>query len=139
MMVYQALRDGFPARAAAVYGAFTDLAGLLADPRWQPVAERIWPDFEARKEQIIDRRSALRWADRISVPVLIMQGGEDGSVPPTQSLDLAAKLLAANKPFDLWIANGAGHVMTERAAERDERAIAWFVRYATAAGKPDGG
>lgn len=34
MMVYQALRDGFPARAAAVYGALTELEWMLENPQW---------------------------------------------------------------------------------------------------------
>src|SRR5262245_24665499 len=53
-MVYMALRDGFPARAAAVWGAFTDLAPLVAPGA--PLARMaafVWPDIEQRREEIV--------------------------------------------------------------------------------------
>src|SRR4051794_26356565 len=43
MMVYQALRDGFSAKAAAVIGAFTDQAQMLdAQPQMKPMVEKLW-------------------------------------------------------------------------------------------------
>ena len=78
MMVYQALRDGFPARAAAVWGAFTDLVPLLLPSSPQAkYAAKIWPDIERNRDAIVERRSAIRWADRIRTPVLIMHGTAD--------------------------------------------------------------
>lgn len=63
MMTFQAIRDGYPARAAAVYGAFTDLGTYLdATPQAKALAPKIWPDYAARKDEIHRRRSALSWA-----------------------------------------------------------------------------
>src|SRR5690349_11809176 len=46
MMVYQAIRDRFPARAAAVFGGFTDLHAMLtASPQLMAMAPKIWPDY----------------------------------------------------------------------------------------------
>jgi len=48
MMTYQAIRNGYPLRAAAVYGAFTDLRGLLeASEKARGAAIAIWPDYAA--------------------------------------------------------------------------------------------
>jgi hypothetical protein len=61
------LRDQFPARAAAVWGAFTDLAPLVAPGSPQAkAAPQIWLDLEKNRDAIIERRSAMRWADRIA-------------------------------------------------------------------------
>lgn len=130
MMVYQALRDGFPARAAAVVGAFTDLEAMLANPQWAQAGAAIWPELASRRVEIVQRRSAILWAERIRVPVLILHGANDPLVSPDQSRRMAARLAAARRPFDLRIVEGAGHTLSERGAERDAWVTDWFARYA---------
>jgi dipeptidyl aminopeptidase/acylaminoacyl peptidase len=73
MMTYLALRDGFPARAAAVWGAFTDLEPLLESGPQAKYAPMIWPDLATRREEVIATRSAIRWAERIHAPLLILE------------------------------------------------------------------
>lgn len=126
MMVLQAIRDRFPARAAATFGAFTDLGRMLDDPRWAAAAEQIWPDFAERREEIVERRSALAWADRLRVPLLLMHGGDDESVDPSHALDLARRLHALDRPFGLIVFAGDDHVLTENRLERDRQAAAFF-------------
>lgn len=130
MMVYQALRDGFPAKAAATYGAFTDLRALLADPQWNGVAETIWLDFDKHEDEIIQRRSALAWTTKIKTPLLIMHGGNDGAVSPNQTLSLANKLEANHACYELWIAAGDDHVLSANAKERDQMVANWFAQNA---------
>jgi dipeptidyl aminopeptidase/acylaminoacyl peptidase len=130
MMVLQALRDGFPARAAAIVGAFTDLEQYAKeDANAAAMAPQLFPDFETNRPAIIERRSAVRWADRISAPLLIMHGGADTSVNPGHALQLAAALQRSSKPYELVIVAGARHVLEPFEAERDERAIRWFQRH----------
>jgi dipeptidyl aminopeptidase/acylaminoacyl peptidase len=130
MMVYQALRSGFPARAAAVFGAFTDLEGMLAAPKGLEMARKIWPaELEQDRKALVERRSALCWPERISAPVLIMHGGADRSCPPEQSLKMAEALQAAGKPYELKIFHGEGHILSGRAEERDQDAVRWFQRF----------
>lgn len=130
MMVLQALRDGFPARAAAVYGAFSDLGALMAaEPeRYRPLVEAIWPRFAEEREAILERRSAVRWADRIRVPLLVMHGADDATVSPHQALELASKLEAAGRAYQLVVWAGARHTLAEVEERRDAEAIAWFRR-----------
>jgi dipeptidyl aminopeptidase/acylaminoacyl peptidase len=124
------LRDGFPARAAAVVGAFTDLDQYAKeDPQVQALAPKILPDFATNRAAIIERRSAVRWADRIGAPLLIMHGGNDTSVNPAHALQLAAALQGSGKPYELVIVAGARHVLDPYEAERDGRAIRWFRRF----------
>ena len=90
MMVFQAVRDGFPARAAAVVGAFTDLDAMLADPQWQAAGDAIWPDLDSNRAAIVERRSALRWPERITKPLLLIHGADDRSTPVRHAHLLAA-------------------------------------------------
>jgi dipeptidyl aminopeptidase/acylaminoacyl peptidase len=134
MMVLQALRDGFEARAAATFGTFADLdAYLRENPQVAAMSSQILPGFDANRDEVIERRSAVRWADRISAPLLIMHGGNDTSVLPTHALQLAGALQSAGNPYELVIVAGARHVIDPYEAERDDRAIRWFRRHLPAA------
>ena len=130
MMVYQALRDGARVRAAAVVGAFTDLDSLLAgDARSAGAASQIWPDYAKQREQIAARRSAIRWADSIRAPVLILHGADDSQVSPRQSLRMAARLGELGRPYELHVIDGGNHTLSVRAAEREAEITAWFQRW----------
>lgn len=132
MMVFQALRDGFPARAAATVGAFTDLDSLFAaEPeRYAKIVPAIWPDFAAQHDAIAARRSALRWAERLHVPLLLMHGGADGDVSPNQTLRLSERLHALGRPFELHVYANDGHALKTNAEDRDRRVAAWFHAHA---------
>ena len=129
-MALQALRDGFPARAGAIVGAFTDLDQYLKDDaKAAALAPKLFPNYDTNRPEIIERRSAVRWAGRITAPLLIMHGGNDTTVNTTHAFELAAALQRSGKPYELVIAAGAGHVLDPFEAERDERAIRWFRRH----------
>lgn len=130
MMVYQALRDGFPARAAAVWGAFTDLDSLIAPGSPQAkIAPQIWPDFAQNRGAIVERRSALRWADRIGTPVLIMHGTADQDVAVEHSQRLAAELNRLGRTHRLLLFEGQLHRIGGRGADRDAATLEWFGRF----------
>jgi dipeptidyl aminopeptidase/acylaminoacyl peptidase len=128
MMTYQALRDGFPARAAAVVGAFTDLDAMLADPEWRGVGLTIWPELDRNRAAIVERRSAQRWPEKIGVPVLMIHGAKD-KLPVTQSLRMAEKMSALGKPYQLMVIEGEGHTISGRTADRDAWVVDWFRRH----------
>jgi dipeptidyl aminopeptidase/acylaminoacyl peptidase len=122
-----AAKRGFPARAMAVYGTIADFGAFLAEG--QPargLAARIWPRFPEKEEEIVEARSAVRWAGRVDVPVLIVHGAEDEEVSPLQALSLAGALERAGKDYEVAVLHGTGHVITERAAERDAAVERWF-------------
>ena len=127
MMTFQAIRDGFPIRAAATFGAFTDLAVMVEENR--KIALQIWPDYDANASAIKQRRSALSWPEKINVPLLNMHGGNDRQVNPAQSLAIATKLQSLGKTYELIIKAGENHVMSAWREERDAAAIEWFRRF----------
>jgi dipeptidyl-peptidase-4 len=93
------------------------------------MAPQLFPNYETGRAAIIERRSAVLWADRITAPLLIMHGGADASVNPAHALQLALALQRSGKPFELAIVAGARHVLEPFEAERDERAVRWFRRH----------
>ncbi len=129
MMVFQAIRDGFPARAAATWGAFADLDALASTDRGLATARAIWPDFDARRAEIVTRRSAIRWPDKLDVPLLLMHGGADASVPPIQTLRLATALLDAGKEAGVVVFPGGNHTLDHDRVERDRVAVEFFRRH----------
>jgi dipeptidyl aminopeptidase/acylaminoacyl peptidase len=131
MMVYQALRDRFPAKAAAVWGAFTDLESVIApgspQAKFTPL---IFPDLDQKnRDAIVERRSAIRWADRIRTPVLIMHGTADQDIPVAHSQRLAAELSRLGRTHRLLLFEGQQHRIGGRGVDRDAEAIKWFRRF----------
>jgi dipeptidyl aminopeptidase/acylaminoacyl peptidase len=100
------------------------------------LAPKIWPGFPANEEEIAESRSAVRWPEKIGVPVLVMNGGSDGDVSPLHAIRLAAALEKAGKPYELKVFYGEKHVLTGRAAERDEDAARWFRRFDVRPSRP---
>jgi dipeptidyl aminopeptidase/acylaminoacyl peptidase len=131
MMVYQALRDQFPAKAAAVWGAFTDLAAVIAPGSSQAkFTPLIFPDLnQHNRDAIIARRSAIRWADRIRTPVLIMHGTADYDMPIEHSQRMAAELKRLGRTHRLLLFDGEQHRIGGRGADRDAAAIEWFRQF----------
>ena len=93
------------------------------------MAKSIWPDFEGRREEIIARRSAIRWPERLGLPLLLMHGSRDSSVPLTETLQLATQLARMQKEFGVIVFAGGNHSLTRHQEERDRQAIEFFRRY----------
>lgn len=130
IMTLMAAKEGFPARAAAIYGTITDFSRFIAEGTpARAQAAQIWPGFPANESAIVLSRSALRWPERLATPILIMHGGADSDVPPVHALQLASALQALGRPYELKIFEGERHVIPGRAAERDADAVRWFRRH----------
>jgi dipeptidyl aminopeptidase/acylaminoacyl peptidase len=130
-MVFQGLRDGFPANAAATFGAFSDFQAFVAarPDTYLPLLRSLWSDYDSRKDEIARRRSALLWTDKINAPVLLMNGGNDRAVDPQQTLSLAAELQKLKKKYELMVYAGDDHTLTANQKERDARAVQWFKKH----------
>ncbi len=126
MMTYQSIRDRFPARAAAVFGAFTDLDVMTQPPQLQKVVQQLWPDYAQNRKAIVERRSAEYWPEKLDVPLLIMNGTADPQVDASQPLGLALQLQALKKEYSLVLYAGGSHVLTKDRLDRDDRAVRWF-------------
>lgn len=126
MMTLQAIKLGAPIRAAAIVGAPTDLVPNLKDPGFVQFAQGIYPDFETRKEEHVRNRSAILWADKINIPLLIMSGGADPGVSPSKVMAFAQKLDEQGKLYELVIYAKDDHPVSHNAEDRLRRTIDWF-------------
>jgi dipeptidyl aminopeptidase/acylaminoacyl peptidase len=131
MMTYLALKNGLPARAAAVIGGPTDLlAEIQSRPEMEAAVYReLMPDYDKRKTEHLQARSAMYWAEKLNVPLLIQHGGADWRVQPSQSLKLATRLQELQKPYELVIYAEDDHPLTRNNSESQQRIINWFRRY----------
>lgn len=130
MMIYLAMREGVEMKAAAAVGAETDLsANLKRRPELLEGYSKNIPGFDRDAEETLRRRSAIFWPEKISAPLLMMHGGKDWRVPPSQDLAFAAKLDALRRPYELIVFDGDVHALSFNWRERDRRTIDWFKRH----------
>lgn len=76
-------------------------------------------------------RSPMRYVKNVTTPTLLLQGGADVRVPPTQSWEFYNALLALGVPTDLVVYPRQGHSFSERAHMLDllQRLTGWFANY----------
>lgn len=106
-----------------------DLEPMIETDRGKAMARSIWPDFDEQRTKIVTRRSAIQWPEKINVPLLLMHGADDGTVPPTQTLPLASGLTKAQKEYGVIVFPGGKHVLKAHRFERDQKAVEFFKMY----------
>jgi dienelactone hydrolase len=126
-MTLQAVGRGAPVRAAGVVGAPTDLwLSFRENPGIRDLITANWAGGEARREQNMLERSAVRWAEKITVPVLILHGGADPAVSPDHALELARKMEEAGNLYELVVYARDDHFVTRNFDDRLRRTLDWF-------------
>ena len=85
--------------------------------------------FVAFDEESLERLSPIRHLERINVPVLLMHGGGDRQVNPTHTLNLATRLDALGKDYQVHIFGRDDHLISRHRAERDQQVITWFKKH----------
>lgn len=132
MMTYIALSKTDKIKAAVVGGALADnRASILDRPEMESVLVDFVPNYEANKEEELDKRSAIKWADKFSkeVPILMLHGNADWRVKPEQSLKMALEFEKYRVPYRLLMFEGGDHVISEHKSEVNEQVISWFDRF----------
>ena len=130
-MVFQAIREEFPMRAAAVWGGFTDLRPLMEDqPELVAYAAKHWPGFNADEpEADIEKRSAIYWPEKFQVPILLMHGERDRSIPVEHTYNLARELQKLGRLYGLIVFADDNHILLRSQLERDRASVQWFRRF----------
>lgn len=118
-------------RAAATVGLPADLlSGYQSNPQSAGQFRKLMPGFESNPEETLKSRSAIYWADRIDVPLLLIAGSTDPLVAAhANSIKLAARLGELGKTYELVIYQGDSHGVMINARDRDQRILDWFARF----------
>lgn len=124
-----ALQRGAPVNAAATVGGLFDLAALArVRPEIEMLAAGALPGMPSNVA--LKTLSAVEWADRIGVPMLLLHGGADGVLDAgAQSIAFARALHERKKPYSLIVYDGDTHGLSLSASDRDRRILEWFARH----------
>jgi dienelactone hydrolase len=126
LMTMQAIRQGAPIKAAVVVGTPSNMLEAIKNPATEQFFRPLWPDFDKRREEHGINRSPVLWADKITVPLLIIQGGADQGLPPRAAWQLAEKLDELGSLYELIVYARDDHVVNRNAEDRLRRTIDWF-------------
>ena len=132
MMVYRAIADGLPARAAVVNSGVTDLArnDRPDAAAMDGLAREAMPNYADEKASGFRRRSAIQWPEKLTAPLLLLHGTADWRVPAAQAIDLAARLQAIHAHYELHLFDSGVHVwLNEDQKAIDHEILAFFTRH----------
>lgn len=89
------------------------------------------PNYALDKQAAMHARSAVRWVEQLhkQTPILLLQGGADSRVHPSQALAMASQLFESRHPFRLVFFEGGDHGLSEHREEVDRLARNWLDRY----------
>ena len=133
MMTYIALTKMNEIKTVVVGGAVSDCFSNINDrPEMETtVMAQLIPNYSENKEIELEKRSAIKWANKFpkDVPILMLHGNSDWRVKPEQSLNLALEFEKNRIPYRLIIFEGGDHGISEHKKEVNEQVIKWFNRY----------
>lgn len=118
--------------AAVIMGGPTDLAGA---PRRAEFDRFVYPDvihdYARDPDAALARLSPIRWPEKLNVatPILLLQGGDDARVPPTDALRMATALQALGRSYRLKLYEGGSHDLLADFADVRVEIDRWFDRY----------
>jgi dipeptidyl aminopeptidase/acylaminoacyl peptidase len=116
---------------AAISGDSDLIQGLEYRPEMERVYYNRIPNYEQNKQQALEARSVLLWADKIDkdIPILLIHGDKDKRVSVNHSLRLDEKLTALNHPHKLVIYPGEGHDLYRYKSESIQELDDWFKQH----------
>jgi dipeptidyl aminopeptidase/acylaminoacyl peptidase len=116
MMTYLSLKKSSRFKAAVVVAGMADAhLNIKKRPEMETVFAELAPNYASDKENQLNQRSAVQWADEIckTTPLLIMHGSADWRVSPEESLTLVNKLYEYEHPTRFILFEGADHGISE--------------------------
>lgn len=133
-MTYQTLRANHKDIKVAIIGAgVTDhVTHLINRPDMEKnIFEHFVPDFKNARQQALEKRSALFWADEISpgTPILLLHGTSDWRVDVSNSLSIAKKFDELNHVYKLVTYPHGDHGLTFYKEQYQQEIFAWLEQH----------
>jgi dipeptidyl aminopeptidase/acylaminoacyl peptidase len=132
LMTYLALRSTDRIRAAIVMSGVTDAFDYMdRRPDMEQVFAELIPGYTQNRDAELMARSPIAWAEQLDkrAPILLLHGGADWRVHPTQALRMAAALYQHQHPFRFVFFEGADHALSEYRPEALRLCRDWLDRY----------
>ena len=95
----------------------------------------VYPDvvesYAADKEAALNALSPLYWPEKLSVktPIFLLHGTADQRVEAWNSIAMARKLDALDRPYELLLINGGSHSLIEHQFRVRQEMDRWFAKY----------
>jgi len=115
MMTMQAARQFKPIKAlVSVAGVYDYGSHIEYRPNMGKLIASYSPEFNKNRQQALEQRSALYWADELDkkVPILLMHGTQDWRVEFSQSQMFADKLKQLGHPYQFEVFEEGDHGLT---------------------------
>lgn len=132
MQTHLAVKNTSHIKAIATIAGNTDLAkGLTYRPAMEKVYRNRIPGYLENKQQELDKRSVIKWADKLSpnVPILLLHGTDDKRVSVKHSEDFSAELAKYNIPHKLVLYANDNHGLAKNKEAANQELVRWFQRY----------
>ena len=84
------------------------------------------PNWSTAQHDAIEHRSAIRWADRLGAPILLVHARQDWRVPIAHALAMDATLTRIGKEHKLVIIDGDAHQLFLHIPQLVAEIVAWF-------------
>ncbi|MGO4894126.1 alpha/beta hydrolase family protein [Flavobacterium sp. W21_SRS_FM6] len=130
MQTFLAMQKMPEIKAVATIAGASD---LLRELKFRQAMEKVYenriPNYAANKEVELDKRSVLKWADKLNknVPILIQHGDRDTRVSVENAKWLAATLAKLEHPHKLSIYKDEGHGFSPKTRPTAIKELAdWF-------------
>lgn len=142
LMTYRAMEMKAPLRAAAVIAGVADVqelaqarpeitTGFKEDGGWPGLANIHSPWEGTEKDEQLNRRNPRARVGAGSVPLMVVHGRLDETVPVDQALDVATRVQASGSPVETVIYGYGDHRLVEQQADWRARVLAWIKRHDT--------
>ncbi len=129
MMTYLTLLKKRNFRCAVLVGAISNLGQyVLENPGKKNIYKEIidGENFEAE----LEKRTIINFVDKLPhIPYLLLHGGNDKTVSPAQTIEIAEKMQELKIPHRLVIFEGGDHFLRKQRKEVDELRKIWFDKY----------
>lgn len=130
MMAYLAMKHGLMLQAAAVGAGLSDLTTIAAQhaDMHELYARRV-PHYAAQKETALAARSAIRWPEKITAPLLMLHGDADPRIHVEDARALYEALADRGHAVRyIEYPKGDHYLMPERQAVQDA-VVQWFAAH----------
>lgn len=116
-------------RAVAIVSGEYDMHHTVrVRPEFETLLRNVVPDFEKNRQAELDKRSVVRWFDKLprNVPILVVHGEDDDRTPVADARKFVELLRASHRPHASMILEEESHFLSGSQDEVRERILYFF-------------